>query len=197
MIEITKAEMNVILAIVKSPEIEYNANNLASNVGITSMGALNILKRLEKEHILKSRKVGKATIYRINTQSEYACRYVSLILSREALHASVRVRRWVTELKKINHASIIILFGSVLHQENPGDIDVLLVTDKKNFQKLQEEINRLNKINIKKLHPIYQTLDEITENIKIRHKPLLDAIKGIIVKGEEKFIEVYDESRKE
>ena len=34
-------------------------------------------------------------------------------------------------------------------------------------------------------------------NIKKRDKPLLNAIKGIIITGEEKFLEVYNESCKE
>ncbi len=36
--EITQAEMNVVLTLVKSPEIIYNANSLSKVVGITPMG---------------------------------------------------------------------------------------------------------------------------------------------------------------
>ena len=92
---------------------------------------------------------------------------------------------------------MIVLFGSVLEKPNPNDIDVLLVTDQKRFPKLQREIKELNEINIKKIHPIYQTYNDIVKNIKKRDKPVLNAIKGIIVFGEERFLEVYNESRKE
>src|SRR3989344_7022648 len=111
--EITESEMNAILTLVKSPEVDYNANSLAKIIDITPMGALKILKRLEKESILKSKKVGRAVIYRINTESTYARRYVSLILSREVLHTEAKVKRWIQELKKIKNVDIIILFGSV------------------------------------------------------------------------------------
>jgi len=57
-------------------------------IGITAMGALKILKRLENESILKSKKIGKAVIYRINIGNSYAKRYIELILSRESLHAN-------------------------------------------------------------------------------------------------------------
>ena len=40
-------------------------------------------------------------------------------------------------------------------------------------------------------------MEDITENIKKRHKPILNAIKGIVVIGEDRFIEIYNESRKE
>src|SRR3989338_5890571 len=165
--EITKAEMDVVLKLVKSPEVDYNANNLAKVVGITAMGALKILKRLESESILKTKKIGKAIIYRVNQES-YARRYIGLILSRESLYANPLVKRWIGEVKKIKNADLIILFGSVLEKSNPNDIDLLLVTDQKRFPKLQEEIKELNKINIKKLHPLYQTYNDLIKNIKKR-----------------------------
>ncbi|HLC65330.1 MAG TPA: hypothetical protein VJI46_04365 [Candidatus Nanoarchaeia archaeon] len=189
--------MDIVLKLIKSPEVDYNANAIAKVVGITSMGALKILKRLESESILKSKKIGRAVIYRVNTEDFYAHRYVELILSREALHANTQVKRWVRELKRIKNADVIVLFGSVLEKPNPSDIDVLLVTGKKRFSKLQQEIKELNEINIKKIHPMYQTYDDIIRNIKKRDKPLLNAIKGIVIIGEEKFPGVYSESRKE
>ncbi|MBI1971204.1 hypothetical protein HYS47_05640 [Candidatus Woesearchaeota archaeon] len=195
--EITKAEMDVVLKLVKSPEADYNANSLAKVVGITAMGALKILKRLENESILKSKRIGNAAIYRVNTENSYARRYVDLILSRESLHTSPKVKRWVEELKKISHADVIVLFGSVLEKSNHNDIDVLLITDQKRFPKLQREIKDLNEINIKKVHPMYQTYQDVLKNIKKRDKPLLNAIKGIVIIGEEKFLGIYDESRKE
>ena len=80
---------------------------------------------------------------------------------------------------------------------NPNDIDVLLVTDQKRFSKLEEEIKELNKINIKRIHPLYQTYEDLIKNIKKRDKPILNAIKGIIMVGEEKFMEIYNESHQE
>ena len=195
--EITKAEMDLVLKLVKSPETDYNANSIAKVAGITAMGALKILKRLEQESILKSKKIGKAVIYRVNIESSYARRYVELILSRESLHANPQVKRWIEELKKIKNADIIVLFGSVLEKQNPNDIDVLLITDQKRFPKLQQEVKELNEINIKKIHPMYQTYHDIIKNIKKRDKPLLNAIKGIVVAGEEQFLQIYNESRKE
>ena len=44
---------------------------------------------------------------------------------------------------------------------------------------------------------MYQTYHDIIKNIKKLDKPLLNAIKGIIVIGEENFLEIYNESRKE
>ncbi len=195
--EITPAEMNVVLTLVKSPEVIYNANSLSKVVGITPMGALKILKRLEQESIVKSRKIGKAITYKVNVEDSYARKYLSLILVREAQCANPQIKRWITELKKIKNADVIVLFGSVLEKSHPNDIDVLVITDQKRFPKLQQEIKELNEINIKKIHPMYQTYGDLVKNIKKRDKPILNAIKGIVVFGEEKFLEIYNESRKE
>lgn len=194
--DITKAEMDVVLRLVKSPEVIYNATSLSKVVGITPMGALKILKKLEQETIVQSKKIGKATVYKIN-ENPYAHRYVSLLLLRETSYVNNLVKRWVIELKKINNADLILLFGSVLEKSNPNDIDTLLVTDQKRFPKLQKEIDELKKMNIKKIHPMYQTYDDVIKNIKKRDKPLLNAIKGIVIKGEEIFLGIYHESRKE
>ena len=195
--DITKAEMDAVLTIVKSPEQNYNANNLAKIIGVTPMGALKILKRLEKESILKSKAIGKAVIYSINTKNDYAFRYVSLILLRESLYANKQIRRWIEEFKRIKNADLIIIFGSILNKTNPQDVDVLLVTDKKRFSKLQKEIKELSELNLKKIHPLYQTFEDLINNIKKMDKPLLSAIKGILVFGEDIFMGVYNESRKE
>ena len=195
--EITKTEMNIVLTFVKSPEIIYNANSVAKVIQITPMGALKALKRLEQESILKSKRIGNATTYRVNVKDAYAQRYVSFILARSAKQANFQVKRWITELNKIKSADVVVLFGSILYKSNPNDVDVLLLTDQKRFSKLKQEIKEINELNVKKIHPLYQTFRDIVKNIKERDKPILSAIKGIVIRGEEKFLDIYDESRKE
>ena len=189
MSNITNKEMLFVLTIFKSPEVEYNAHNIAKRIGISSMGALKIAKKLEKENILTSRKLGKAKFYNLNFDNEYAIQYVKFLLKREAEQAHFYVKRWLSQLKKIKSANIVILFGSVLNKHKEArDIDVLLITNKKMFHKLKKEIESVNLINIKKLHPIYQTKEDFKKNIKREDKVILNAIKGIIVFGEDTVI---------
>ncbi|MDO8550950.1 MAG: hypothetical protein Q7S39_12485 [Ignavibacteria bacterium] len=191
--KITNNEMLFVLSIFKSPEIEYNANSIAKHMGISSMGALKIAKRLEKENILTSRELGRARFYKLNFNNDYVRQYVKFVLKRESEQAPVYIKRWVTELRKIRGADFAILFGSVLKKhEEAKDIDVLLITDKRRFPKLKKEVDEINLINTKKLHPLYQTRKDLKENIKKRDKPVLDAIKGIIVFGEDKIISLLE-----
>lgn len=187
--DITRNEMLIVLRIFKSPEKEFNANSISKELGITPMGALKILKRLEKENILAAKVAGKATFYRPNFSNDYARDYLRFVLKREAEQSSPYVRRWVNEARKLENADIAILFGSVLKKEGKaGDVDVLVVTSHARFEKLKEEINGLNKINEKEMHVVYQSMDDLKDNISRRDKVVLNALKGIVAFGEEKLI---------
>jgi len=184
-------KMLFILDILKSPEIEYNANNIAKIIKISSMGSLKIAKNLEKEGILSSRKIGRANIYKINFSNDYAKQYIKFLLKKEAEKSSPYVKRWIRELEKIKIADTIILFGSVLKKEkDSGDIDALIIVNKKNFEKVKKEIESINLLNDKKIHPIYQTKEDLKKHINERNKVILNALKGIIVSGEDNIIEV-------
>lgn len=191
--DITSKEMLFVLSIVKSPEIEYNANSIAKVIGVSPMGALKIARRLEKENILIARKLGKAKFYKINFNNDYARQYVKLLFKREAEQSDPYIRVWISEIKKIKNADAAILFGSLLRKNKEAkDIDVVLITDKKRFQKLRKEVDKINLINVKKLHPIYQTKEDFRKNIKKGDKPLLSAVKGIIVFGEDEILSLLE-----
>lgn len=188
---ITNNEMLFVLSIFKSPELEYNANKMAKHIGISSMGALKIARRLEKENLIVSKEFGKAKFYRLNFDNEYTIQYIKFLLKRESEQAQPYIKVWISEIKKIRSANAAILFGSILrkHQE-AKDIDVILITDKKRFSKLEMEVEEINKMNLKRLHPIYQTKEDFIKNIKKGDKVLIDAIGGIVVLGEDMIIEL-------
>ncbi len=189
---ITNNEMLFVLSIFKSPEVEYNASNIAKLIGISPMGALKIARKLENENILTSKELGKARFYQLNINNEYVKQYLIFLLKREAEQAPSYVKVWIKEIKKIKSADIAILFGSILGKKESNDIDVLLITTQKEFPKLKKEIDNINLINIKKLHPIYQSEEDLKKNIKKKDKTLLNAIKGIVVFGEEKIISLLE-----
>lgn len=188
---ITKKEIEAILTIFKNIDKEYNANSLSLVINITRMGALKIVKRLEKQGILKSKKLGKSVFYKINLDNEYALGYIIFLLKLEAEQTKPYIKRWINELKKIKNADIILLFGSILNKgDKANDIDVLFVTNQKKFNKLKKEIEGINELSEKKLHPIYQTIKDIKDNIKKKDKIVLNAIRGIVVFGHSNLLKV-------
>ncbi|MEK6825042.1 MAG: hypothetical protein AABY02_04270, partial [Nanoarchaeota archaeon] len=105
----TNNEMLLIATILKSPEVPYNANTLANILEISPMGAWKIAQKLQKEDILHADKIGNAHILKLNLANEYARNYMRFVLAREIEIAPPYVKRWITELKKIKHAELIIL----------------------------------------------------------------------------------------
>lgn len=190
--DITNNEMFFILNVFKSPEKNYNTSEIAKLLGITPMGSLKIARKLEKENIMKSKKIGKAKIYRLNMQNNYVTDYIKFLLKREAEQAPSYVKVWINELRKIKNADVAVLFGSVLRKKEAKDIDALLITTQKKFSELKKEVEHINLINIKKLHPLYQSKEDVRANIKKEDKALLNAIKGIIAFGEDKIIEILE-----
>ena len=190
--DITKNEMLIVLRIFKNTREEYNATSLSKIIKITRMGALKILKRLEKEEILTSRELGKAVFYNINFKNLYAREYIRFLLKRETENPpNTESKIWVRDLRQIKNADIAVLFGSILTKgKDANDLDILLVTDKNKFSSLKKEIEQINLPHTKRIHPIFQTEEDIKNNIKEEDKPLLNAIKGIVVFGEERFIDL-------
>ena len=187
---ITENEILFLLTILKSPETQYNANSISKVLGISAMGALKIAKKLEKENILTSKKLGKAKFYSINYANDYAKQYIKLILKKEAEQSTPFVKRWINELKKIKSAELIILFGSVIKkEEKANDVDVLIITEQKKFDLLKKEIEEINLINQKKIHPLYQSSKDFKTNIQKADTVVINAIKGIFIYGEDFFIE--------
>ena len=180
----------IALKILKDVQKDYNANNLAKILKISSMGCLKILKKLQSERIIKSKHFGKAVFYKpsFNSLSES---YFLYLLNVEKEEASAYTKRWIREVEKIKEAQIVILFGSVLTKgEKAQDIDVIFVIQPKNLQKLKEEVERINTIAEKRIHPIYQTVSDFKKNIEDKNPAIIEAIRCLILKGQDKFIQI-------
>src|SRR3989344_4614265 len=121
------------------------------------MGALKIARKLEKENTILSKEFGKAKFYMLNLNNDFVRQYLCFLLRREAEYAEPYVKMWISEIRKIKYADLAILFGSILKKyKSAGDIDVLLVIDKKRFLKLKDELKEIDAVNVKKIHALYQ-----------------------------------------
>ncbi len=191
MAEITDNEMKLVLTIFKSPEKDYNAYNLAKEIGLSAMGAFKILKRLEKEEMVIPKQLANATFYKLNLDSDYVRQYVKFLLKREAEQAHPYVKVWISEIRKIKNADAAILFGSVLRKHKEArDIDAVLITDQKRFSRAEKEIEEINNLNVKKIQPVFQSQEDFIKNINKGDKVLLNALKGIVAFGEDLIIEM-------
>ena len=183
----TLLEKKIVLRLFKDFTMDYNSSSIAKGLDKTRVGAFKALNSLEKDTIVKGRKLGKAKFYKINLEDEYARKNVETLLMEEAKNNI----RWKDELSQLFELTdIIILFGSIIRsEEKANDVDLLLVFNKKNNNKINDFIKEKNRLLIKKLHPIKQTRDDLRKNILKRDKVIIDAIKnGIVLHGHEKII---------
>ena len=185
--DITKNELSFVLVVFKTPEKRYNANSISKILGITPMGALKIARKLEKEEIIKGNEEERKRYYEI-AKNDYAKDFVRFALKQEREQSEVR--GWVLDIKKLEGAKIAIMFGSILtNQRTARDIDVLLVTEQKDFKELEDSIEKSNRISSKKIHPVFQTIQDLKSNIKKPDRVVLNALKGIVVLGEDYLVE--------
>lgn len=187
---LSPGEMDVLLRIVKEPHADHSASSLGKAVGLSSMGALKILKRLEKKSILRSRTVGRSVLYAPNLDEEYPTRLFSFLLCKEAEESHPKVKRWVRETRKLSGAAeAAILFGSVLKGGEYNDIDILLVIKPSRNALTDALIEEMDKVNVKKMHVIRQTEKDLARNIRTGDKVVMGALRdGIAVFGYEKLI---------
>ncbi|MFH1834901.1 MAG: hypothetical protein ABH851_01795 [Methanobacteriota archaeon] len=190
---VTPNEMKLVLRIAKDVSRDFNANSLAEESGLTAMGALKILKRLEKQGILKSRKLGRASFYKPDYDNNYAKTFLQFLLEKEAEEAPSRVKRWIREVRKLEGAAeMAVLFGSILDKEG-DDVDMLVVLKPEDQKKLDDRLNELNEVNVKRIHPVKQTVEDFTENIRRGDKVVLTAVKnGVVAFGYGKIVEALE-----
>ncbi len=189
-------EIRSSLKLLKEPLADYNANSLSKNQGITAMGALKILKRLEKQNLLRSKKMGKAVFYKPNLADDYPKRFFELLLEKQAEESSPRVKKWVRELRKLSDkAQAAIMFGSVLEKQDHGDVDVLLILEPSQNDVVEKALEELNQLNVKKIHAVKQTKEDLAQNIRKGDRVVLEALgKGIIPFGYEKIVEAIKDA---
>jgi predicted nucleotidyltransferase len=190
---LTPKENEAILKIFKDFRESYNANSLSKVMDITPRGALKILKKLENKEILKSKKFGKASFYRINFKEDYTKKVLEYLLMTEARKKGVK--RWLWEFRDIyKDAEIVLVFGSMTRNPKQAkDIDVLFVFKKEKFQRMKDFVKDKNIILLKPIHPVYQLPSDVRKNLKEESPALVSAIKtGYVLHGYDKIIKVME-----
>lgn len=190
MVSLTPKENEVLLTLFKDFSKNYNANSLSKQVGITPRGALKILKSLQKQNLLISKKYGKAVFYKINLDDYFAFRTIETLLIYEARE---KAPRWLSEFKELfKEVEIVIIFGSIVREpKKANDIDLLLVFKQKKMKPVKHFISEKNKILLKPIHPVIQSLNDIKNNLKKKDPVVLNALRrGYVLHGFDKLIEV-------
>lgn len=185
--QLTEKEKEIALLLTKDFTTYYNAHSLSKKVRMSHKGASKALKFLEQNEIVKSQKIGRAIIYKL-TFNEYARELAALFLFEEA---RAKAPRWVKEFEQFEKADALILFGSALRTNKHNDIDLLILTEEKNYHTVEKQVLEKNKILVKPIHPVWQVRSDLEKNLRKKDPVVLDIIKtGVVLKGQHVIMEV-------
>lgn len=193
--EKNKTHEEILKILVKQFTKKWTITSLAKELHASRVGIWKVLKKLEIEKLLLLSSIGegKTNVFSVNLNWEYPIleKRLSLLLTEEAL----KNQRWLNNFEDIkDKTEFLILYGSILHSpKEAGDIDVLIVALKNNFQQIEKSAQKIQKTQMKKIHLESFTKTELKEEIKT-NKVFIDAIKkGIVLFGQEKFVKFIKE----
>ena len=171
----------------------YNSYSIKEKLGVSGVGSLKLLRSLKGKNLLISEKMGNAIFYKPNLKSEYVLKLLELIYSDHSVLSSF-VKGWIYDLRSFaKDTKAVFLFGSLLTKEkNAGDVDVcFILSDAKDYVKLQRGVAEINRRNRLKIHPLYLTEGEFEKKLLEKDKPLVDMVRTcVVVHGQELFVGV-------
>ncbi len=196
--ETISAELKIVLLLLKDFSTMHTITSIGKELNMSRSGIWKILKRLEKEKYIIMSSTGKETslvVPKLNFKNDLLDKYLNLALSKEAKGQE----RWSFNFKTVEaQVSFFILYGSILHSpKEAGDIDVVgIIPDRKNFKKLHQSLDTIQKGQLKHIHAVNFTQSEFKEELLKPNKAFVEAVKkGTVLFGQENFIQFIKKVR--
>jgi DNA-binding Lrp family transcriptional regulator len=172
---------------------QYNINQIANELKISVGSSHKILKKLENEKFVKCKALGNAIYYSLDLENRQTRKVTELVLIESkngALQKNSRAKVYAKDLQQAEQFSkTIILFGSILEQKEPEDVDVLFLVHKGNVRKVEDLCLRLSSLKPKKIIPLIMTAKDFTNNLKTQDVVVLDILKkGVVLYGEDNLV---------
>ncbi len=122
------------------------------------------LNYFEKEGILKKKKQGRLTMYKINCSHPLIIDYLSIAEKEKLLKRckeSLRINEVVSFLHENIQNNNVLIFGSAVNKEKPNDIDILITGKfgEENIEEFEKKHNtEIHLINVGNLGNIKESL---------------------------------------
>jgi predicted nucleotidyltransferase len=181
---ILNKKQEIIKILFKDLQNKYNSRSMSKIVNMSHVGVFKIFKKLEKQNIVNSERMGNAVFYSLNLKNPVACKEVESILTTEAQDYA----RWLEEFRGLEEkADVVMLFGSILKDDkSTRDIDLLVVAQKNKFSDIKKVIGERNEVSYKKIHLILQNPDEFKKDVYEKNKVIIEVIKtGVVLFGQD------------
>lgn len=174
----------------------YNVNQLARELHMSVGNAHHIVTQLKEQKMLRVVDLKTAIYYSLDLTNPDTLDFCKIIMREQQRNLEPGVRPYAEEIKKFEESDFIVIYGSILEKNDFRDVDVLFIT--KNVKRVHDFCLEVNKIRRKPIDPLIMTKEDFTSNIKKKDPVLLDIIlKGIVIKGEDKFMEALQNGQKQ
>ncbi len=181
---LTANEKRILRFLATSVGKDYSINDVAKACSITPNGTYKILTKLKKEGVLNVKQIANIKSYKLNLEHEKTVRVLELALMPELPEGRVKARACdLQPLKSITQACVI--FGSyITTKQKPGDLDILFVLERKNFEEYKKALAKVGDIVPVKIQDVVQTSEDITQNLKKNDQVIIEALRyGIVLWG--------------
>lgn len=200
MAKLDKTSGECLKLLLKDFSLEHTITSLSKEIGNTRMGIWKTLKKLQANKFISLEPVGKGKtstyIARLNLENPLVEKTLATILTEDAIGQE----RWRDNFKKLEQYTLfIVLFGSILHfQKEARDIDILVVVKtRKDFKIVETILSEAQQTQIKKIHAIDLTKEELRTELKKEDRAYVEALKkGVILFGQENFIKFIEDISK-
>lgn len=193
---ITENEKNILKLLFSAFGEIYSINQIAKECNLAPNGALKILRKFEKEGILKSQNIANIKAYKLDFENEQTKNILKLTLMPE-LKGRIKFR--AEDLKALKEtAKACIIFGSYVDlKKEPSDIDIFFIIEPKKFKAFKEKTSLIYKTIPLKVHDVLQTEEDVIENLKKKDKVIIEIFKtGIILWGLDKIVDIVEHEYK-
>lgn len=194
---LTANEKQVLRFLAASIRKDYSINDIAKESKLSPNGTYKLLSKFEKEGVLKVKKIANIKSYKLNFENEKT--FMVLNLAFMPTITQERINSRIEDLKPLQPLTqICILFGSyITKKRNPSDLDVLLVLERKKFEKYKQMLSKVQDITPIKIQDVIQTTKDLGENLKKEDPIIVEIIKkGIIVWGFDMLVKVIANASK-
>ncbi len=158
----------IIELFLKYPKREFTVNELSKLSRISYATTWRFVQKLDKAGIILTKTVGHSVACILNEASPFL-KEIRKILEIEFSPHRLAVKDFVNRIKRISVVKKIVLFGSVARRSEKliSDIDMLVITDKKNRElenKIASITDKILERSKMKIIPLVLTEKEVEED---------------------------------
>lgn len=179
----TKNNIKVIRTLVRHKDWEFNISEFSKDTKLNKGVLSRIVKKLEKENVIKVNRKGKILLFKINKDNLFIKNVITPLFEKEQTFFKEHLKNKLINLKEENVLSII-LYGSYASGEAnlTSDIDIMVVIKNKTNSLINKSDNlknellkgdfllRIDIINLSEFKKLYKLKEPLLKSIEKNHQ---------------------------